>query len=397
LWFVGFDNLVSIDPAAIDTNAVPPPVHIQSIASGGTTYSTATGVRLPVGASNLQIKYTALSLSMPDRVRFRYRLDGVDAEWQEAGTRREAFYTNLGPGSYRFQVIAANNDGVWNDAGATLAFVIPAAYYQATWFRVLCTLAAAAAAWGMYRRHVRRLAVQMQGRIEERLTERERIARELHDTLLQGFQGLVLRFQAVATTIPSTDPSRTLMEDALARADDVLVEGRDRVRGLRGAASAVGDLAAALAQFGEQLARDASAEFSVVIEGEPRALHPVVRDEAYWIGREALVNAFHHAEARRVEVEIAFGSRDLRLRLRDDGRGLEPEVLKKGGRAEHWGLPGMRERASRIGGRLELWSRAGAGTEVELRVPSPTAYPPAERRHRPSRWWRAARGVTDGR
>ena len=386
LWFVGFESLVSLDPASMRRNEVPPPVHLQFLMSGGERYEPSAELTLPVGASDLQIRYAGLSLSMPERVRFRYRLEGVEAHWQEAGTRREAFYTNLAPGRYRFHVIAANNDGLWNEAGASMAIVVPAAFHQAAWFRGLAVIALAGAAWGMYRRRVHQITQQMHARIEERLTERERIARELHDTLLQGVQGLMLRFQAIATRLPPSDPAAQLMEEALSRADDVIVQGRDRVRGLRGSGRGTDDLAHALARVGEELKRDAHAGFHLSAVGEPRPLHPVVRDEAFWIGREALVNAFHHAQGEQVEVEVVYGSRDFRVRLRDNGRGLDPDVVSRGGRPEHWGLPGMRERAARIGAQLGLRSRPGAGTEVELRIPAAMAYidPPHVRR----RWWR---------
>ena len=392
LWFVGFDNLVSVDPAAVPTNVVPPPVHIQSIGSGSTTYALAPDLRLAARTSNIQIKYTALSLAMPERVRFRYRLEGTDQDWQDAGTRREAFYTNLAPGHYRFRVIASNNDGVWNETGATQGFVIPPALYQTSIFKGSIIVLALGGVWLLYLAQVRRLRAQMHERIEERLNERERIARELHDTLLQGFQGLILRFQAVATRIPSADPTHALMEEALTRADSVLVEGRDRVRGLRGAAGSLDHLPGALAQVGEELARGTGATLTLTVEGDDRPVHPIVRDEAYWIGREALINAFQHGHGHRIQVEIAFGTRDLRIRVQDDGRGLDEDVLKSGQRPQHWGLPGMRERAARIGASLELRSRQGAGTSVELRVPAHLAY--REDITTSRGWWRWPRTIS---
>ena len=389
LWFVGFDNLVWIDPTAVPTNVVPPPVHIQSIGSGAMTFPLATDLRLPAHTSNLQIKYTALSLSIPERVRFRYRLEGADHGWQEAGTRREAFYTNLTPGEYRFRVIASNNDGIWNEIGATQAFVIPHAFYQTAIFKTALLIFGLCGTWLLYRVQVQRLRAQMHDRIEERLSERERIARELHDTLLQGFQGLVLRFQAVATRIPPNDPAHRLMEDALTRADSVLVEGRDRVRGLRGTTGSLEHLPEALSGVGNELTRETTATFSLIIEGDSRPLHPVIRDEAYWIGREALINAFRHGHGHRVRVEIAYGVRDFRVRVQDDGRGVDEQVLKSGHREQHWGLPGMRERAARIGASLELRSRQSEGTAIELRVPAHLAY--HEEPERSRRWWRTRR------
>jgi signal transduction histidine kinase len=247
---------------------------------------------------------------------------------------------------------------------------------------------------GLYFLRLRQLAVQIQSRIEERLGERERIARELHDTLLQSVQGLILRFQAVADGIPESEPARLMMENALERADQVLVEGRDRVKSLRGPGEAVSELSEALAQTGRELAQTSGVEFSVVVEGNPKGLHPVVRDEAYWIGREALVNAFHHGQARRIEMEIAYDRRELRLRFRDDGRGLGAEILEAGGRPGHWGMPGMRERARRIGAHFQAWSRPGDGTEVELRVPGSMAY---RARAGETQWQRLLRALRRGR
>lgn len=373
IWFVGFDSLVWIDPSNIGHNPVPPPVHIESIAVAGTEFPADREVRLPVGTNQLQINYTALSLSIPGRVRFRYRLSSVDANWHDAGGRREAFYTNLAPGRYQFEVIAANNDGIWNERGATATFILPPMFYQTDAFLALVLLAIAAVAWFLYRRRLALIAGMMRERVETRVSERERIARELHDTLLQSVQGLILRFQAVSSKLPPDEPARHALEAALSRADDVLSEGRERVRDLRSAAPK-GDLVSALTTIGEDLARESTIQFQLIVDGQPRALHPLVMDEAYWIGREALINAFTHARATRIEFTVAFERRGLRCRCRDDGAGLDEAVLTGGARQLHWGLPGMRERAARIGGTLDIQSRPGSGTDVELRVPGRTAY-----------------------
>jgi signal transduction histidine kinase len=209
--------------------------------------------------------------------------------------------------------------------------------------------------------------------MEERLGERERIARELHDTLLQGIQGLVLRFQAVAERIPASEPARHMIEKALDRADEVLVEGRDRVKNLR-LTPRLKPLPEALADAIKDLAPNDGIEFSVVVEGELRDLSPLARDEAYWIAHEALVNAIRHARAKRIEIEIAYDSMRLRLRFRDDGCGIDPGIIEAGGKPGHWGMRGMRERSARIGARLETWSRPDAGTELELEIPGSVAY-----------------------
>lgn len=205
------------------------------------------------------------------------------------------------------------------------------------------------------------------------MDERERIARELHDTLLQGFQGLLLRFQAVMEQIPNDQPARHKMEKVLERADEVMFEGRERVSKLRAEAKHGEDLPQVIAACGEDLAQNHAAQFSMAIVGTPQPLDPVVLDEAYRIGREALANAFLHSNALRIEGEITYAATRVRLSIRDDGDGIDERILKFG-RARHWGLSGMRERAQNIGGQLNLWSNLGAGTEVELIIPSKFAY-----------------------
>ena len=389
LWFATSNGAAWIDPKSIATNALPPPVAIESLDVGGRHYPAAPSITLPERTKQLEIDYTALSLSVPERVRFRYRLQDSDGDWQDAGTRRQAIYTNLGPGRYKFQVAAANEDGVWNDTGAALDFEIAPAYYQTWWFRALYVIVAAGIIWLMFYLRMLGMVARVRERLEERHNERERIARELHDTLLQSIQGLILRFQAVAEEMPQQSTVRGAMDRALDRADDVLVEGRDRVRDLRSSIGSGKDLAEAFSNVGVELSVDNAAEFRVVVEGVPQALDADVGDEIFRIGREALINAFQHADANTIETEIAFESDALRVRVRDDGVGIATHILDAGSRPGHWGLPGMRERATKIGAQLRVWGGAGSGTEVELRVPANVAYlaDPA-----PS-WWQILRRI----
>jgi signal transduction histidine kinase len=225
---------------------------------------------------------------------------------------------------------------------------------------------------------VRKLTeAQLSLRFEERLAERTRIARELHDTLLQSFQALMLHFQAVNDLLPA-GKAKEALEKALDRADQAIVESRDAIQNLRSSTTVTNDLAQAMAALGKELGgarngESGSATFRVSVEGTPRELHPILRDDIYRIAREALQNAFRHAEASKIEADIAYGERLLRLRIRDDGKGIDPKLLNAG-RDGHWGLPGMRERAQQIGGQLEMWSEGGLGTEVELRIPGSVAY-----------------------
>jgi len=375
VWFSMTAGVISIDPTHLVRNSQPPPLTIWSLTTGGKRYpNRGSPLQLPIHTNQVQIEYTAGSLSVPERVHFKYRLEGSDSDWQEAGTRREALYTNLGPGQYRFQVIASNNDGVWNNTGAGLQFTIAPAFYQTRWFYAVCVLAVGGLLAVLYRVRMQQVAAQARGRLEARLAERERIARDLHDTLLQGIQGLILRFQAATDRIPADVPARDMMEKALDRADKLLGESRDRVKDLRPTAAEVTDLAQALATEGDQFAQLHPTPFRVSVQGTRRDLHPIVREEGFLIAREALGNAFRHAQARDIEAEVTYGERALQVRVRDDGLGISSTVLQAGGRPGHFGLLGMRERARKLGGHLDVWSKPGAGTEIDLRVPARVAY-----------------------
>ena len=379
LWFATVEGAGVIDPREVSLNTLPPPVHVEQVTADRKTYEATPQLQLPPLVGDLQVDFTALSLVAPEKVRFRYMLEGWDRDWRDAGGRRQAFYANLPPDNYRFRVKACNNSGVWNEAGASWEFSIAPAYYQANWFRLACVAAFGTLLWWLYRLRLRRISAQFNMRLEERVGERTRIAGELHDTLLQGFQGLMLRFQTVVELLPARPlEAKQALEGALERADQAIREGRDAVRDLRSATFDGTELAQAAATIAEEFAASGvnpkAARFSVVAEGRARKLRPFPRDEIYRIVREALWNAFSHAQAQLIEAEIVYSRSALRVRVRDDGIGIHPKVLDQGGRAGHWGLCGMRERARRIGGQLSLWSRPGAGTEVELRIPGSIAY-----------------------
>lgn len=389
LWFSTSNGIVWLDPANPRHNTLAPTVEVQTVVADGRSYEPRSDLQLPIKARNVQINYTALSLSIPERVRFRYQLRAGEP-WQEAGARRTAYFTDLDPGDYTFRVAASNNDGVWNETGATIDFTIPPAFYQMRWFYVLCGLACLAVLTVIYRVRVRQVAAQVRGRLEARLAERERIARDLHDTLLQGMQGLIWRFQAATDRIPAGEPARHLMEQSLDRADKLLEESRDKVKDLRPSASAVADLAQALAAEGEQFAQLHSAKFHVSVVGTHRDLHPIVREEGFMICREAMANAFRHAQAADIEAEVTYGDIALHLRIRDDGRGIGTAVLDAGGKPGHFGLIGMRERAKKLGAHIEVWSKPGAGTEIDLRVPAAVAYRRPQPESRSMRSWLGA-------
>ena len=379
LWFSTAATIAMLDPARIRRNRLPPPVQIHTLLADGVRHAIDDGkpLRLPQGSRNLQIGFTALSLSMPERVRLRYRLTGVDAAWQEPVGRREAYYTNLSPGAYRFEVMAANEDGVWNRQGAALDIAIAPTFMQTPWFKLLLALAGALLLYGLYVLRIRRLTrdlhARLQERLQERLAERSRIARALHDTLLQSVQGLILSFHVHAHLLPKGTRERAQLDGTLNLADQLLIEGRDQIMDLRASAPA-DELSLALQQFGKGLAEHRAHGFTVLVTGECRRLQPCVHDEIYAIAREALFNASRYAGAAQIVLELDYGTDAFTLRVRDDGRGLDEDVAAAGERPGHWGLVGMRERATAIHASLRVDSAPGAGTQIEVIVPGRLAY-----------------------
>jgi len=379
IWFVNGDTVSFFDPSQIDINTLPPPVHIEQIVADGKTYDLSDGMRLPPLVRNLAFDFVALSLVAPGKNRYRFKLDGWDGDWREAVNEFRAEYSNLPPKHYKFHVIACNNSGVWNEEGATLDFVIPPAWYQTNWFRAACMAAFLAMIWGIYELRVRQLAAQFNMRLEERVAERTRVARDLHDTLLQSFQALLPSLQAGINMLAARPAdARKVLEDTADHASQAIAEGRDAVQGLRMSTVEKNDLAVAIRTIGEELASAASSEpspnFNVVVEGASRNLHPILRDEVYRLATEALRNAFRHAAAQNIEVEIRYDDKYFRLRIRDDGKGIPSNVLSGDGREGHYGLPGMRERAKLVGGKLAIWTELDGGTEIELNIPGARAY-----------------------
>jgi signal transduction histidine kinase/ligand-binding sensor domain-containing protein len=372
LWFATTEGLVFVDPKRIPVNTARPPVSITSVVANSKPYIPTPGLALPNRVRNLEIDYIGISLAIPERVRYRYKLEGYDTDWQDPGVRRQAFYTNPGPGSYTFRVLAASPDGVWNESGATIVFSIAPAFYETWWFRLLCALAAGGLMWMLYLLRLRLVTAQLQARLGERLLERERVARDLHDTLMQSFQGLMLHLQVVNELLPH-GRAKIELEKSLGHADRAIAEGRSALYDLRSSASATSDLPESIKALGDELSAEGAATFRLVLEGPPRKVQTIVQDELYRIAREALRNAFHHAQARHIEAEITYGGRAFMLRIRDDGKGIAPEILEQG-RPGHYGVRGMRERARQIGGKLDIWSGVGAGTEIEFSIAASIAY-----------------------
>ncbi len=379
VWLSTTSGLVMADSRRVAGAVVPALVQLEDMAADGHHVERTGPITIPPQPDRITFGFAGLSLSVPDRVRFRYRLDGFDRDWSEPVVERQAGFTNLGPGHYRFRVIASNSEGIWNSAEAVLPFTIAPAWSQMRSFWAVIALLGAGGVWGGYRLRLRQLARQLDLRFEERLAERSRIARELHDTLLQSFQGAVLRFRAVTYMLPDRPAdARATLENAIDQARQALVEGRDAVQGLRTPAVAKNDIAVAIATLAETLSTDDGDQrppvFHVSVEGTPRDLPPIVQDEVYRIAGEALRNAFRHAHASRIEVEIRYDQRRFRLRVRDDGKGIDDDAARKRTYDGHYGIAGMHERAKLVGGTLAVWSEVHSGTEAELTIPASVAY-----------------------
>ena len=383
LWFVNLDGVSVFDPRHLPFNQVPPQVHIERITADRKTYDPASYkdgyVSMPARVRDLAIDFTALSFVAPEKVHFRFKLDGQDTDWREVVNSRHVEYSNLAPKRYRFLVKASNNNGVWNEEGAFLDFSIAPAYYQTLWFRLLCVAALLALVWALHQLRVRELDREFHAALDARVNERTRIARELHDTLLQSFQAVLYFLQAASDQFKtSSNEAQPTLDRAIATAEQAVTEGRNAIQGLRLSTTETNSLAAALGTLGQGLASDRADQncpaLAVRVEGATRDLHPILRDDVFRIAGEALRNSFLHARASRIEVDIRYGNDLFCVCIRDDGKGISSDVLEAKGRAGHWGLQGMRERANEIGGRLELWSRPHAGTELVLKIPAVTAY-----------------------
>jgi ligand-binding sensor domain-containing protein/signal transduction histidine kinase len=384
------------DPSHMPDSSPPAIAHVEAVRADDLLINVTSPVQIPPTPKRIAFTYTALSLASPERIRFRYIVDGFDRSWSAPVATREAVYTNLAPGSYRFRVIASNSSGVWNDAGASLDFSIAPAYYQTNWFRLLCVASFLGLFWALYRLRLHQMQRHFAAGLEARVGERLRIARELHDTMLQSFQGAAFQFQAARKLLlRNADNAMEVVDDAIQAAEEGIKEGRATIGDLRPEPAEQRNLPELLNAAGSELIKthDLNAHapgYRVFVEGRQQDLSPMLQDEVYRISREVIRNAFLHAAATHIEVEIRYDHDQLRVRIRDDGKGIDPRILDAGGASGHFGIPGMHERAQRIGSRLEFWSEEGAGTEVQLAVPASMAY----HKRRDGRRFRFFRGVT---
>lgn len=391
MFFGGFSGGISFYPEeTVDSGSLPPVVFTDfrlagvSVSVGGNSplkqsISYAQDLTLSHTQTMFEIEFAALSYSNAEMNRYRYKLEGLDSEWHEVGSdRRVATYTTLPPAKYTFHVQSATKQGTWGEPGTALSIRILPPWWATTWFRLALVAALLSLLAGLYRLRLRQMATRFNLTLDARVAERTRIARDLHDTLLQTFQGLLLQFRAFSYQLPDPSEFRTKLENLIDKARAAVTEGRDAVQGLRASTVVGNDLAQSINALGEELAADPTVShapaFQVLVEGTPRSLVPILRDEVYQIAGEAMRNAFRHAHAKRIEVEIEYGERQLCLRVRDDGKGIDPKIEEEGGRAGHYGIPGMRERAKLIGADLDVWSEIQSGTEIELAVPGMIAY-----------------------
>lgn len=381
LWFATSRAVFRIDPAHIRHNRVPPPVQLRAVVAGGVRYAPVDTVRLPANTRAMQLQYTALSLAIPERVRFRYQLVGSDSGWQEAGARREAFYTNLRPGTYPFRVIAANDDGVWNEAGASMVITIPPTFTQTRAFLATLGIALALLLWIAYQLRLRALSGNLSRVYDARLAERTRIAQELHDTLLQGFTGITLRLQAVRQTVANdTEHAVRTLDRILEDADTTLRDARYSVWDIRSPELNRVDIVDALTASAESAIEGTLVALRVTVTGQRCRFATPQEVAVHRIGREAVVNAVRHANARLIVMAFAFESAALALRITDDGCGIGADDMQLARGRGHWGISGMRERAVRLGGTLDIARGEGGGTTVLLSLPMA---PPDDAEHMP--------------
>jgi len=387
IWLFGVTGVAWLDSSVPRQSRSARPVFIQALSVEDTRFEHVEDAKLPAGTRSFRLDYTALDYTHPERVRFRYQLIGVDRDWVEAGTRRQAFYTNLGPGNYQFEVNASSDDGKWSDSRATVRFSIQPTFTQSRIFSAMCVVATLGLITLAYRVRIRQLTSRERLQAQAQVRERVRIARELHDTLLQGTQALIVQVDAAAKLSRRGEACHVILESALERADRIMVDGRDRIHNLRLAEVADDGIPAQLSTWVEESLHPDKPTVRIEVEGAPRKLNGDVRRESILIGQEALLNAFRHARAGSIDVRLVYSANAFQLCVSDDGVGIDEETLLAGGVPGHWGVEGMKERARGIGARLCVKRRAGGGTEVELLAPASVAYSGFNGR----RWWRAAR------
>ena len=365
LWFSTIKGVATVDPERLSLNSQPPPAVVEQVRVDGEAVAALPDLRLPPGKSRFDFHYAGLSFVAPEKVRYRYKLEGFDSDWVDGGDRRVAYYTNLGPGEYRFLVVACNNDGVWSSAPAAFRFRLEPHFYRTYWFYALVLVGAGLVAWQLYALRLR----QVRARYGAVLAERNRIAREIHDNLAQEILGISVQLEIVARTMASApDAARKHLDRARALVRSSVAEARRYVWDLRSQSLDERDLPAALAEMTRRLTAESGVQTQFSVGGTFRPLAPQVENNLLRIGQEAVNNAVRHARARVITVSLEFGAREVRLEVKDDGRGFDSGNYN-GGAGGHFGLVGMRERAEQMGGTASVASAPGRGTAVTVSVP----------------------------
>lgn len=374
IWFAAEEGLAALDPKRVGVAPLPPPAVIRDIVAGDVSFPVHDA-QLDPEHREISVRYAAIAPARPDGVHFRYRMTPGQAHWRSLEGQRELRYSQMHPGTYVLDVQASYNGRDWGDPAEVTLVVIPT-FFEGPWFKLLAAALTLLGGWVVHRLRVRWLTGQLRIRLRERYDERERIARELHDTLLQGAQGLILRFQTIVDRLPDDDPGRRSLEQAIDRAENLVIEGRDRVQHLRERHGHAGTLAQRLQRYAAEL-EESGVNVAMHTHGDALPLDPFAEDEFYCIGREALLNVQRHANARSVYVEMIFGPSRFTMVISDDGKGMEQA---DGETTRHWGLIGIKERARRLSGRASIKTRAGRGTELLVEAPAENVY---RRGHRP--------------
>lgn len=383
LYFGGFAGATARVTDVIERDEFIPPVVFTSIQAGNSERAyvpRAKGrpelepVRLRYGASHMNVTFAALSFRSPESTRYRYMLTGIDSDWHlVTADQRSISYAALPTGNFQLIVQAATKRGSWNLPGASLSIEVLPPWWQTMWFYALCAALVLAISGFAHRFHIRRVAADYNIRLEERMNERNRVARDLHDTLLQSFQGLIFRMQAARHYLPSHPrKAADILDSILERSDEAIVEGRNAIQALRESNLSSHGLSQAIKSVGDALANDpgetSRPRYQHHIIGEPIDLSPRTREEVYRIVGEAIRNAFKHSSATLIECVIQYTDTGVSIRIRDDGHGIGPS--NRDGAIGRWGIAGMKERAEKIGGHLIIESVAGQGTTIELTVKS---------------------------
>jgi signal transduction histidine kinase/ligand-binding sensor domain-containing protein len=377
IWLSTTSGLSVVDSTIASTRPEPTIAHIQSVRIDGTAHSLVSDKDLNVSAGHKRIEFSfvGLNFSAPETVRYRYRLDRFDPGWSEPNGQRSAVYTNLSPGSYTFHVAATNQEGGWSDREASIPLTVEPLLWQRPSFLVACGLAVLLLALLLYQLRINQMIKRANLIFEERLAERTRIAQELHDTLLQGFFGASMQLSVVAEKVPVGSAARLQLNRIIEVMGIVLDDGRNAVQGLRTERVNAMWLEDAIRTVFRDMdmGQEDSTRQSIEVSGIPRELRPGIQDEICRIVQEAVGNAYKHAQASRITVTIAYSSANLKVQVRDDGRGIDPLFLTEG-RYGHWGLLGMRERAARLGAKLQIESKINEGTSITLSVPGQIAF-----------------------